>query len=165
MLCIAVQTSRPQPSAPSITSCNSTVALSVTDLAVQASPKMSRLAVAHRPRLASARRLGRGKLHGFVILRAARSPPVALHPASLRRGSHASGMTQLPPATQVVTSYGLDLHQPDTATSRTHSSRRRPGPTTRFSGSSARGTTDRHAAPVGTNLPWVPTFVGMTELK
>ena len=37
------------------------------------------------------------------------------------RNKHASGMTQLALATQVVTSYELDLHQPDNATSRTHS--------------------------------------------
>ena len=38
--------------------------------------------------------------------------------------------TQLLSATQVVTSYGLDLHQPDTATSRTHSWPRRQPSTT-----------------------------------
>ena len=37
------------------------------------------------PGSAPPRRLGRGKLHGFVHLRATRSPPVAPHPASLRR--------------------------------------------------------------------------------
>jgi len=46
--------------------------------------------------------------NGFVILRAARSPPAASHPASRLRGWTA----QLPSATCGVTSHGADSHLP-----------------------------------------------------
>jgi hypothetical protein len=47
--------------------------------------------------------------NGFVILRAARSPPAAPHPAS-RKTNTRSRTTQLPSATCGVTSHGLDSH-------------------------------------------------------
>ena len=57
--------------------------------------------------------------NGFVILRAARSPPAASHPASRSR----SWTTQLPSATYGVTSHGVDLHLPDRTTLQTHGPR------------------------------------------
>jgi hypothetical protein len=59
--------------------------------------------------------------NGFVILRAARSSPAALHPASRFR----SWSTQLPSTTCGVTSHGVDFHLPDRTTLQTHGPRLR----------------------------------------
>jgi len=62
--------------------------------------------------------------------------------------------TQLPSATCVVTSHGVDSHCADKAYSRTHSSRRKPGPTRQRDGS-------RRMRVLGHR--WVPAFAGITD--
>jgi hypothetical protein len=70
--CLAVRASHSQPRNAAPASLYQSPQRARPDLAAQTSPRMSRLVAAHR------------RIR-FVILRAARSPPVALHPASRRR--------------------------------------------------------------------------------
>ena len=100
LLCIAVRTSRPQPRHDLRMSLSQSPQRARSGLATQASPSMSRLAKSPPPK--------RVRYPTGCSFASGCSPPRI-------------AATQLPPATQVVTSYGLDSHQPDNATSRTHS--------------------------------------------
>jgi len=85
--------------------------------------------------------------NGFVILRAARSPPAASHPPPAKP---CSWTTQLPSATCGVTSHGLDFHL------LTKQHRRRTVPA--CAGRQRRGSCQGHLSTL------VLAFAGMTEI-